>query len=297
MTSVVVPVFNGAGVLPWSVPAVLALGAGETVWVDDGSTDETPAVLARLAGDSRTVRLPENRGRAAARNAGAAVAGGETLVFLDADVRPAPDLAARFERALAAPGRVATVARLAMADLGDDPYHDYLRSYPRGAPRAAPGAAVPWKHFVTTACAVSRDAFDAAGGFDERVAYGEDTALACALAALAPDGLAASGAAAEMTQAGTLDSALGKVAEFGRALPDLSRRCPDVYRLAGLERLAEPPAWARVAAQPLAARAVRAALPALPLGLRVRAVRYLLGQSLLHAHADAARSPDPSGRL
>lgn len=297
--SVLVPVWNGAAVLSWSVPAVLALDSvDEIVWIDDGSTDDTHAVLSTIADPRvRVLRLPENVGRAAARNAGAHLATGDVLVFLDADVRPPADLAVRFRDALRTPGAVATVARLTFADLEDDPYHDYLRLHPRGAPDAAPGNPLDWKHFVTTACAVSRGAFERAGGFDVGVSYGEDLALACALSRTAPDGFVASGAVAEMTDAGTLATALAKVAEFGAALPGLARRHPDVYRLAGLTRLAASPGWTRLAASPVLARVVRSALPRMAPGARVRAVRYLLGQSLLHAHADAVRSLDPSGRV
>ena len=292
MTSVVVPVYNGAGVLPWSVPAVLALrGVAEVVWVDDGSTDDTAAGLARLtAGEprARVIRLPANRGRGAARNAGTAATTGRTLVFVDADVRPPADLAERFLDALAAPGAVATVARLRMAGLDPtDPYHRYLRRHRRGVPDAAAGTPVPWKYFVTTACAVRRDALERAGGFDEDVAYGEDLALACELAAGAPQGLVASGATACMTDAGTLDEALAKVAEFGSGLPRLAERCPNVYRLAGLGRLVRPPLLLRAASwRPLSA-VVRRLLPGVPPSVQVRAVRYLLGHALLNAHADA----------
>ena len=293
MISVIVPVFNGAHVLDWSAPAVKALeGVSETIYVDDGSTDGTPERLEAL--DMRVVRLSENRGRAGARNAGAAATTGEVLVFLDADVHPPPDLAVRFAAALVGPppGAVATVARLTFDGLRDDPYHDYLRSHPRGPAEVAPGTSIAWKHFVTTACAVSRVAFDAAGGFDASIAYGEDLALACALASDAPRGLVASGVTAAMTDAGTLETALDKIAAFGRALPALARSCPDVYRLAGLERLVAPSLALRVAGSAPVARLVRRVLPMLPPEGRVRAVRYLLGQSLLNpdaVHAPAGR--------
>ena len=94
MTAIVVPVYNGAHVLPQTVPAVLAQeGVDEWVWVDDGSTDETASLLgALLAGESRArlVRQPENTGRSAARNRGLDETTGSVVAFFDADVRPRP---------------------------------------------------------------------------------------------------------------------------------------------------------------------------------------------------------------
>lgn len=91
--SVVVPAFNEAGHLSATIgyirvsQALLAQSAGadvELIVVDDQSTDSTGALAADLA--DRVVTGPrESIG--AARNAGADVAYGDTLVFIDADTR------------------------------------------------------------------------------------------------------------------------------------------------------------------------------------------------------------------
>jgi len=69
----------------------------EVVVVDDGSSDDTPAVIADAAGrmQLRSVRHGTARGRSAAANSGARAAGGETLLFLDGDTLAAPDLVER----------------------------------------------------------------------------------------------------------------------------------------------------------------------------------------------------------
>lgn len=80
--SVVIPAYNAAQSLPDCLNSVSDARA-EIIVVDDGSTDDTAAV----AGKRHCVRLvrQENRGVSAARNTGLSRAGGEFMVFLDAD--------------------------------------------------------------------------------------------------------------------------------------------------------------------------------------------------------------------
>lgn len=98
--SVVVPCHNARATLPHVLVALDAQDVPadtfEVVVVDDGSTDDSAAIAAAHGGPAR-VRLvtQPHRGLAAARNAGAAAARGEVLLFLDADVLAAPDLVRR----------------------------------------------------------------------------------------------------------------------------------------------------------------------------------------------------------
>jgi glycosyltransferase involved in cell wall biosynthesis len=68
----------------------------EIIVVDDGSSDATGAVLREFSPCRALswVRHDRPRGRSAARNAGAKVARGEVLLFLDGDAVAAPDLCA-----------------------------------------------------------------------------------------------------------------------------------------------------------------------------------------------------------
>ena len=91
--SVVVPTFNRIDTLPEVLDA-LARQEGapsfEVIVVDDGSTDDTARWLAARPADDlplRTLRQ-ENRGPAAARNAGVAVARGEWVAFLGDGIVP-----------------------------------------------------------------------------------------------------------------------------------------------------------------------------------------------------------------
>ena len=84
--SVIIPAYNHARFVGEAVESVLLQTAAsrEVIVVDDGSTDDTARVLAGFGGRIRVIRQP-NRGVAAARNAGAALASGDVLTWLDAD--------------------------------------------------------------------------------------------------------------------------------------------------------------------------------------------------------------------
>ena len=94
--SIVVPAHNVERFIAAALRSALAQRgvAVEVVVVDDGSTDGTPAEVARFAGDPRlrVVRQP-NAGLAAARNAGLAAASGRYVGFLDGDDLWDPDKA------------------------------------------------------------------------------------------------------------------------------------------------------------------------------------------------------------
>jgi glycosyltransferase involved in cell wall biosynthesis len=84
--SVVIPTYNRAWSLATALDSVLSQGfeACETIVVDDGSTDGTPALLAAYGAALRVIRQP-NRGVSAARNAGIRAARAPLVALLDSD--------------------------------------------------------------------------------------------------------------------------------------------------------------------------------------------------------------------
>lgn len=86
LISCVVPVFNGAAYLLEAIASIEAQTWRplEIIIVDDGSTDETPAVIASLGDRVRSLRQ-DNAGPAAARNRGVEAASGGFIAFLDSD--------------------------------------------------------------------------------------------------------------------------------------------------------------------------------------------------------------------
>lgn len=107
LVSVVVPAYDVAGYLPACLDSVLAQThrALEVVVVDDGSPDESGAIAERYAERDPRVRVlhQDNRGLGGARNAGAGLASGDFLAFLDADDELPRDAIATLVRA-ARPG-------------------------------------------------------------------------------------------------------------------------------------------------------------------------------------------------
>jgi glycosyltransferase involved in cell wall biosynthesis len=88
LLSVVIPTWNRARLVGEAIESALLQQQGvvEVIVVDDGSTDDTPDVLAgRFGTRIRLLRMPERRGPGAARNAGVRAATGELLAFLDSD--------------------------------------------------------------------------------------------------------------------------------------------------------------------------------------------------------------------
>jgi glycosyltransferase involved in cell wall biosynthesis len=86
--SIVIPVYNRSHLIRRALDSCLGqqFEAFEVVVVDDGSTDDTPAVVQSYANhEVHLVVHEQNRGQCPARNTGARAARGEWLVFLDSD--------------------------------------------------------------------------------------------------------------------------------------------------------------------------------------------------------------------
>jgi glycosyltransferase involved in cell wall biosynthesis len=94
--SVIIPTYNRAALVREALDSLLAQTRvpDEIIVIDDGSTDDTPDVLARYGDPVRVIRQ-NNRGRSAARNRGLDAAQGDLIAFLDSDDRLPPDSIAR----------------------------------------------------------------------------------------------------------------------------------------------------------------------------------------------------------
>ncbi len=107
MISVIIATYNGAPTLARTLEAMTALEAPdaghEIIVVDNASTDDTPAIIARFNDRLPLTHLHEaRRGKAHALNTGIEAAQGDLLVFADDDILPEPDWLCAYEAVAAA---------------------------------------------------------------------------------------------------------------------------------------------------------------------------------------------------
>jgi cellulose synthase/poly-beta-1,6-N-acetylglucosamine synthase-like glycosyltransferase len=119
--SVVVPAFNEAAHLERTLRSIASSDVAdlELIVVDDGSHDGTAEVARALQRELPTLVLisfAENRGKAAALNAGVARARGEVVVTVDADTEVAPTTVEILARAALGPGVGAAAANVAVGN-------------------------------------------------------------------------------------------------------------------------------------------------------------------------------------
>ena len=176
--SVVVPCFDAEETLGAQLAALAGQehpGGWEVIVADNGSTDGSRAVAESFRGavpSLRWVDASARRGPGHARNAGAAAARGELLLFCDADDEVAPGWVTAMSLALAGAGLAASrydAVKLnppAVREIHGTPQQDGLNvyDYPPYLPHAGGGG-----------LGVRRDLHERIGGFDEGLPALEDT--------------------------------------------------------------------------------------------------------------------------
>ncbi|MEY2925929.1 MAG: hypothetical protein RL367_406, partial [Pseudomonadota bacterium] len=175
LVSVVVPTYNRAMLVQDVLACLLAQTwpSIEIIVVDDGSTDETQAMLTRL--QSAKARNPlillyqPNAGPAAARNNGMRHARGEFFYFIDSDDLVPPHAIETLVRALQSSDRPYCLANIVIVDEQARPIQDAVR------------VVVKQDHgdlfssgWAVHAALYRRTAVIAAGWFNESLRIGED---------------------------------------------------------------------------------------------------------------------------
>ena len=171
--SIVIPSYNSVRVLQRCLDAIAGIDYPdfETILVDDGSTDDTAAVVRQYPA-VQYIRQ-DNQGPAAARNKGAAASSGELIFFTDADCVPPPDILSRYA-SFFMNGDLAGLGGGYRTRNIESPVARYVgREIQFRHQLARPGRT---KAFGTYNCVFKKDIFLSAGGFDTgfKHASGED---------------------------------------------------------------------------------------------------------------------------
>lgn len=175
--SVIVPVYNGAATIGDCIRALLRLeyptSGLELIVVDNGSTDETRAVLEEFRDRIRILDQPK-RGAAAARNTGIRNATGACIALTDADCVVEADWLRHLLPPLADPavgivgGEILSVRPCNRIALFGEKYQDNRRAIEEFVPPYA----------ITMNWASRRAVLEDAGLFDEALLRGQDVDLA-----------------------------------------------------------------------------------------------------------------------
>lgn len=184
----VIPLYNGERYIAEAIESVLGqtVAPAEIVVVNDGSTDEGAAIVEKF--ESRGVKLlhQENAGQGSARNTGVANSTSDVICFLDQDDRWYPNhveaLLKAFTKGLASDQRRElgwAYANLDEIDAdGGFVSERFLDALGSTHPKTSLAECLSQDMFVLPgASMVSRQAFEAAGGFDEGFRGYEDDDL------------------------------------------------------------------------------------------------------------------------
>ena len=175
--SVIIPAYNASATIAATLEALAAQDCSEpfeVIVVDDGSTDDTPAIVQNFS-KVRYVRQ-DNAGPASARNHGARLANGAFLCFTDSDCIPRHDWISLLLRGFNAPDVAVVCGSYGIAN-------------PENMLAAGVHAEIMFRHthligdypkvFGSYNFCVRKKAFELVGGFEERYrqASGEDNDL------------------------------------------------------------------------------------------------------------------------
>jgi mycofactocin system glycosyltransferase len=183
--TVVVPAYGRPAALARCLRALSIRGAGvgpAVIVVDDATPDPSPVREVAAAAGARYLRLPDNRGPAAARNAGAALATTGLVAFVDSDCQVSPGWLDRLVPFFDDPRVAAVAPRVTPAGLrARSPLARYERAGSALDMGTHPALVRPGARlgFVPSATLVVRRDLVS---FDEQLRLGEDVDLVWRLA-------------------------------------------------------------------------------------------------------------------
>ena len=177
MISVIIPAYNSANTIGQQLDAIAAQqyeGKWEVIVSDNGSSDGTGRVVKEFQKTMPHLHLVsayEKQGPAYARNVGAKAARGTAFIFCDADDQVMPGWLAAMANAVDKHNLVVGALEVktlnptnpSKSRFGNNGMNDRLLNF--------------WPYAITANCAISRKAFETAGGFSEEFQKDMDVEL------------------------------------------------------------------------------------------------------------------------
>lgn len=179
----IIPLYNGANFIELAIRSVLSqtLQPDELIVVNDGSTDDGPNIVARLANENPLIRLlhKPNGGQSSARNFGVRHAKSNLIALLDQDdvwySHHLERLAAPFRRREGIPLGWVYSDLDEIDQTGGLISRGLLRRLERSGPKTTLEQCLKENMFILpSASLIDREAFERVGGFDERLSGYED---------------------------------------------------------------------------------------------------------------------------
>ena len=175
--SAIVPTYNNANFIEDAINSILVQShsVDEIIIVDDGSTDNTAAVIDAITKKTTHKIIyiqQDNQGPSSARNRGIEAASGDWLAFLDADDLWTPEKITLQLSEIDRLGKLIVKSVLAK--------HQLLKKFQTLAGKPVPMAlnALLKKNFIPTGTVLAERAIViAAGGFNTNIHFGEDLEL------------------------------------------------------------------------------------------------------------------------
>jgi len=180
--SIVIPVKDRADELQRCLTSLSGLDYPQEklqiIVVDDGSSDDSPLVARQF----RAMLVPSGgtgRGPAAARNVGAAMAGGEILAFIDSDCSASREWLNELIPAFNNPSMAAVGGQVdgMCTESAVDRYEAVMSSLSLGARERVGSSGSDTFYLPSCNLLVRRSAFRSAGGFKDGMHVGEDVDL------------------------------------------------------------------------------------------------------------------------
>ena len=194
LVSVIIPTYNRAREVGPAIESVAAQTYAplEIIVVDDGSTDDTLAVLRRFEERVHVIGQ-QNSGPATARNTGVRASQGEVIAFLDSDDLWLPGKIERQVKVLERAGSsvCCCVSNMELCFVDGRHHTSFdsarIRSWHQEGIWLNPAEVLATRFLMfNQGVAIRREAFEKAGGFDEQLRVLEDYDLALRLSLYGP---------------------------------------------------------------------------------------------------------------